>query len=264
MAKQEKGIIDVYRGRVGTVVGYQWRGRWCLRARPVQVRNPRTPVQQAVRGEFRALAQLAVRMLPALHRGLRHEARLAGLTECNLFISLNRAASTEAGVDYNALTVSAGPVAPVAFGRAVVVDGAVGVDFEKNPQHRATSATDEVRLFAYCPTLGHGLLSGGAPRRDRRVAMALPDEWAGLEVHLYGFVEDAAGRASESAYIGALDWDAAAAPGAVDGPDADNTTAAAPAGAAAAMGLAMALQISSSSRAAAGRGSASGLSPCDG
>jgi len=233
MAKQQNGIIDVYRGRVGTVIGYQWRGRWCLRARPVRVHNPRTPEQQAVRGRFATLSRLAARMLPTLRRGMHHMALQNGVTECNLFISLNQGAVGDGEVDYSRVAVAYGPVAPVAFGSAAVDGGIVSVAFEKNPQHRAASATDEVRLFAYCPALDSGLLSGGAPRRERRVAMVLPDEWAGLEVHLYGFVEDVAGRASESEYIGTVAWSGAAAPGLDEAPAACNDAAAAPAGAAA-------------------------------
>lgn len=40
MAKQRFGINDAYRGSVGTVIGYQWRGQWCLRAKPRFVKNP--------------------------------------------------------------------------------------------------------------------------------------------------------------------------------------------------------------------------------
>ena len=28
MAKQRFGINDAYRGSVGTVIGYEWRGKW--------------------------------------------------------------------------------------------------------------------------------------------------------------------------------------------------------------------------------------------
>ena len=42
MAKQRNGINDAFRGSVGTVIGYEWRGQWCMRARPRYVHNPRT------------------------------------------------------------------------------------------------------------------------------------------------------------------------------------------------------------------------------
>ena len=49
MAKQRYGINDGYRGTVGTVIGYLWRGKWCLRARPRYVNHPRTERQRAAR-----------------------------------------------------------------------------------------------------------------------------------------------------------------------------------------------------------------------
>lgn len=205
MAKQNYGINDGYRGRVGTVIGYNWRGRWCLRARPVHVSNPRTERQQAVRGGFAVLSRLASDMVVALRKGLKTCALQEGVTECNLFISLNQGALCEGGaVDFSRVAVALGPVAPVGFGTASQDDGVVRVPFERNPLHQCSSQDDEVRLFAYCPALRQGVLSGSAPRRQREVAMVLPDCWAGHEVHLYGFVQDAAGRASESAYLGCL------------------------------------------------------------
>ncbi len=62
MAKQRFGVNDAYRGTVGTVIGYEWRGRWCLRARPLHVRNPRTAKQQSNRQLFKQMVDLASHM----------------------------------------------------------------------------------------------------------------------------------------------------------------------------------------------------------
>ena len=45
MAKQQSGILGGYVGKVGTVVGYFWNGKPCMRAYKRQVRNPRTAAQ---------------------------------------------------------------------------------------------------------------------------------------------------------------------------------------------------------------------------
>ena len=74
MAKQSNGINDGYRGAVGTVIGYEWRGKWCLRSRPRRVHNPRTERQQERRSLFGQAAQLAADLLGVLRIGLRHEA----------------------------------------------------------------------------------------------------------------------------------------------------------------------------------------------
>ena len=119
MAKQRYGINDAYRGTVGTVIGYQWRGRWCLRARPHTVHDPRTARQRSARGLFAQVSQLASHFSAALRIGLHSEAVKAHRTEYNHFMSINRPCFTlEEGrlaVDYMSLAVAQGPVAPVGF-----------------------------------------------------------------------------------------------------------------------------------------------------
>ncbi len=202
MAKQTYGILDGYRGTVGTVIGYQWRGRWCLRARPRQVRNPQTAAQQEHRMLFRDMVQLAGRMKQGVRAGLHAASLEEQMTECNLFVKMNKAFFTPGGVDYASLSVSRGPVAPVAFTAAAVdVEGVLHLQFEKNPLHLRTDGGDEVQVYAFCPALQQGQLSAPSYRRTRRLDMVLPDEWAGLEVHYYGFVTDHRRQASETLYI---------------------------------------------------------------
>ncbi len=212
MAKQRFGINDGYRGTVGTVIGYMWRGRWCLRARPRQVHNPRTELQQAGRTVFGTASRLAAGMSQALRMGLGAASRKACMTARNLFISLNRQHITLDGnaavVDYPSLVLSAGPVAPVAFASPAFASGGSGVTvtvtFEKNPLHLRASGDDTVYLYAWCPGVGEGVLSAPAARRGQTVSVELPAEWTGYSVHLYGFVTDYAGRASASTYVGEL------------------------------------------------------------
>ena len=194
--------MDGYRGTVGPVIGYQWRGRWCLRARPRHVSNPQTVAQQAHRMRFRDMVQLAGRMNRALRLGLRAASLEEGMTECNLFVKMNKDCFIPDGVDYERLVVSRGPVAPVAFTQVELGDDMVlRTVFEKNPLRMRADAEDEVRVWAFCPALQCGVLSAPVFRRSKRLEMALPDEWAGLDVHFYAFVTDYAQRASETIYF---------------------------------------------------------------
>ena len=199
MAKQTYGILDGYRGTVGPVIGYQWRGRWCLRARPRHVHNPRTAAQQEHRMLFRDMVQTASRFTQALRHGLRAASLEEHVTEGNLFVRMNKQHFTSQGIDYRSLEISRGPVAPVAFTEATVGDDNVlRTRFEKNPLRLRADGEDGVRVFAFCPALGEGRLSTAAPRRSKRLEMALPDAWAGLEVVFYGFVTDFRLQASET------------------------------------------------------------------
>ena len=209
MAKQNYGINDGYRGTVGTVIGYQWRGQWCLRSRPRHVRNPRTPRQMAARGLFSLVSQLAARMRSALRLGMRTEALKIHHTDCNHFMSLNAPcfslSDNRLQVDYANLLVAVGPVAPVGFAAPSAGTSLITVPFERNPLHLCSSGDDEVYLYAYCPEAGEGVLSMPATRRSKSVRITLPERWQGMAVHLYGFVTDYKGRASETVYIGALE-----------------------------------------------------------
>lgn len=206
MAKQRYGINDGYRGTVGTVIGYLWRGQWCLRSRPRFVHNPNTPLQRAARELFSQASHLASQMKSAVRMGLNAVALERHRTAHNHFQSINRDCfSLREGhleVDYECLVIAEGPVAPVGFGVPSLAELSVTVPFEVNPDQRPARGDDEVVLYVWCPSRGEGLLSAPSYRRMRKVTLTLPPQWVGLEVHLYGFAKDADGRASESMYIG--------------------------------------------------------------
>ena len=106
-------------------------------------------------------------------------------------------------VDFESLRISDGPVAPVAFDEPQLLDDTtISIDFEKDPLHRNCSQDDEVRLVAYCTEYKAFDFSNAFMRRSKRVVMQFNEARTGKEVHLWGFVVDRHGRASQSVYIG--------------------------------------------------------------
>ena len=219
MATIGQGIVGGFRGAVGPVVGYQWRGRWCMRSRPQTVRNPRTEAQQRHRMMFKAEVQLASRMNWLLRESFAGLSLDAGLTPCNYFIRENQhcfgwsrvpaegregeEAEGRLTVDWGSLVLSHGPVAPVAFGVPRVTEGTtLTIGFERNPLHVRADAFDKVYLFLYCPELEACWLASPVYRRAQEVGVVLPRRWAGKEVQLWGVVSDDKGRWSETIYIG--------------------------------------------------------------
>ena len=208
MARQRYGIADGYRGSVGPVIGYMWRGRWCLRSRPVHVHNPRTEPQQRNRERFRQTVMLASRMKEALRVGMHAASMAAGMTECNMFCRLNSGlVSAEGGsmtVDHARLQLSCGPVAGVAV-EAVEGDGegAIALTFSSE----GGSGADRVRVYAWCEEREECLLAADVARREGAASVALPEGWHGCTVHLYLFATDYRGRASATAYGGSVAWE---------------------------------------------------------
>ena len=210
MARQTEGFLGGFNGRIGNIVGYRWKGVWCVRARPGHMRNPRTEKQMEHRGMFKEEVRLASRMGQAVNLGLRSLADEANMTAHNVFVSLNQQAFSLVDgrftVDYPTLRLSAGPAAPVAFGEAAVDSGnTLTISFEKNPL-RLTAADnyDYVYLYAYSHELQLGFLSAPVHRREKRIAISLPDIFAGKELHLYGMTQNQQGQMSETIYAGSV------------------------------------------------------------
>ena len=206
MATFNDGIMGGFRGRLGTVVGYQWRGRWCMRAR-VEPRNPRSERQQAHRSLFKQQVQLASRLNWVLREALQAPSLQRGMTPCNYFVHRNQQAFSQADgrleVDWSALVLSEGPVAPVQFGVPQVSDETtLTIAFERNPLHVRADKYDRVYLFVYAPEVEVGFLSAPVYRRSGLLQAVLPEVMAGCEVQLWGLVQDAQGRWSETLYVG--------------------------------------------------------------
>lgn len=207
MGKQTDGFNGGFSGRLGNVVGYNWCGQWCVRSLPSVFHDARTERQLAQRALFAEMVRFAGRVRRVLNISMRVAARNEHVTPSNLFVRLNKQCFAMEGdalaVDYAALRLSEGPVAPVAFDVPQLIDDTtISIAFEKNPEHRNCSQDDEVHLVVYCPELDAFDFSNGFMRRSKRLEMKLNEGWAGKVVHLWGFVVDCAGRASQSTYIG--------------------------------------------------------------
>lgn len=208
MAKQIGGIDGPYQGKIGNVVGYQWKGKWVTRAVARNFHDAESELQLEQRNRLGSTMSFAARLRDILLLGLKKPALAAQMTEYNYFYHINKGCLKWDGealeVDYEHLRLSEGPLAPVAFThveRGETSDELV-IDFEKNPEHRNCNSSDKVYVAAVCAERCEAVLTLPVYRRMRRITVLLPVHWEGLEVHLYGFVQDSAGRTSESSYIG--------------------------------------------------------------
>ena len=207
MGKLQDGFVGGFSGRLGNVIGYNWRGRWCVRSLPADFKDARTDAQLRQRQLFSEMVRFAGRAKRILALGLEAASRNAGVTSSNYFIRINKGCFAmqegELSVDLPELRLSDGPVAPVAFDAPQLLDEAtISIDFEKNPLHRNCSQDDSVFLVAYCPEYKDFDFSDATARRRKQVMLRLNEAWVGKEVHLWGFVVDNARRASQSIYIG--------------------------------------------------------------
>ncbi len=237
MAKLEQGILGPFRGKVGTVVGYLWRGKHVVRAYRREINYPNTEMQQAEREWFVGMVRFAATARQALLLGLRERAARDVMTEGNAFVRMNkdcfgrdaacrvRSAAAEdmsrsaadmvacgstadaarhvrTGVDYERIRIAEGAAAPVRFTTASVDENNVlHVDFERNSGMTRAKGGDRVYVYVYNTDTREGLLSHPAERRRGHLAMRLPEGWNRLNIRMWGFVVDGEGRASGSQYV---------------------------------------------------------------
>lgn len=214
MAKLEQGILGPFRGKVGTVVGYLWRGRHVVRGYRKEINYPNTENQRLERDWFVGMVRFAATARRALLLGLREKAAQEQMTEGNVFVKMNKGCfgRVEETVAYEGIRIASGSAAPVRFSAARVDgDGILSVDFWKNSGMTRARGGDRVFLYIYNTETREGLLPAAAPRRLGHVAVQLPDGWNSLNVKVWGFVIDQEGRASASAYVPLADGEPSAA-----------------------------------------------------
>ncbi|MBR4505744.1 MAG: hypothetical protein IKP21_03115, partial [Bacteroidales bacterium] len=163
----------------------------------------------AHREMFKREVQLASYMSWAVNLGFRDLSYDNGMTPYNMFVHLNQHAFSLVDniftVDYSALRLCSGPVAGVAFGAPVWGEGNVlTVTFDRDASGQRGEYYDSVYLYAYCPDMEDGFLAAPVYRRTKKITVALPDGYAGHEVHLYGLVVNEEGEWSETIYAGCV------------------------------------------------------------
>ncbi|MBR4505439.1 MAG: hypothetical protein IKP21_01535, partial [Bacteroidales bacterium] len=78
------------------------------------------------------------------------------------------------------------------------------ITFDRDASGLRGEYYDSVYLYAYCPDMEDGFLAAPVYRRTRKITVALPDSYAGHEVHLYGMVVNEEGEWSETIYAGSV------------------------------------------------------------
>ncbi len=210
MSKVQLGILGGWIGKLGTTVGFFWKGKAVTRAYKDKVRNPKTDKQKLVRAKFRMLGQLSRELLNVTKLGLLYVSHQKKVTESNTFMKTNYDAVTGSSpqslaLNYDALVVALGSVSCVQFGTPdFSQEGEVTVPIEAANIGTFDHADDSVWLVAFCPDMHAAAMSEGAEvRTDETVTVKCPRTWTGLKVYLYGFVKSVEdSQCSDSAYCG--------------------------------------------------------------
>ena len=225
MAKINWGITSGFVGKLGNVVGFNWKGQNVQRSHTVNGRKSQTKEQSLQRARFALITHAAGDLYEAIYAGFRAEARNRRTTQNGLFVRENMAnvlgdAPELLSLDYEHLKLSFGKLPGVELADVAVTGNVLSASIEEaNMDDHRASEKDHVYLVAYCPEVNNSkCMAVGKRNEEGELSLTMSAKWAGKRIYAYAFVIGGAsfneGVASQTEYLGAF---GAEAPGREEG-----------------------------------------------
>jgi len=208
MGKISQGILGGLSGKVGNVIGGNWKGIDYLRIKPSSVANPKTEGQVNQRNKF----TISLEYLQANKEFIKlgYKAFATKKTEFNAAMSYVlhngiTGASPNFSIDYSLALLSRGSLSSPLNG-AVDLSTAnqVTFDWDDNSADGNANATDKAMVLAYNPTKKESIyILDGAQRSATSQILTLPTSYTGDTIELFmAFVTEDGKTVSNSVYLG--------------------------------------------------------------
>ena len=208
MGKISQGILGGLSGKVGNVIGGNWKGIDYLRIKPSSVANPRTEGQVNQRNKFTITLEYLQANIGFIKIG--YKAFAVKKTEFNAAMSyvLNNAVGGIAPnftIDYNNALLSRGSLSGVLNGVTDLTNaGQVDFSWDDNSAEGNANATDRSMVLVYNPSKKESMyILDGADRTVGAQSVVIPNTYAGDTVELFmAFVSEDGSQVSNSIYLG--------------------------------------------------------------
>lgn len=208
MGTIKKGILGGFSGKVGTVIGGNWKGIDYMRSKAASISNPKTEAQLDQRARFAAALYFLQPLTAFLRVGFKNYAVKMSAFNSAMSYNLNNALSgvyPEYFIDYPSALVSRGRL-PGALNPGVqsTIPNQVDFTWQDNSLDSIASPTDQVLLVVLNSTKQKAItLIGGSERSTGSQSIEVPSTFAGDEVHCYiGFQNATQSILSNSVYVG--------------------------------------------------------------
>lgn len=208
MAQIKKGILGGFSGKVGTVVGVNWRGKDIIRSLPKATKRVPTNRQLLQRLKFKKVINFLQPIRPVLN--LYFGNKTGTLSRYNVAMSYTISNAVELVNDLPVLImervlVSKGDL--VGFLQLSIDASGGGVfqmNWENNSGQGNAKTTDIVNLVCYCEELNtYEVMQGLETRSGLMVDISLPNYYTGKKVNFWAFLNrENSVMASTSVYLG--------------------------------------------------------------
>jgi hypothetical protein len=210
MGTIKKGILGGFSGKVGTVIGGNWKGIDYMRGKAASVSNPKTEAQLDQRARFGAALKFLQPLTAFLRVGFKNYAVKMTAFNSAMSYNLNNALSgvfPDYFIDYASALVSRGNL-PGALNPTVQCSTPGQIDFAwtDNSADATASANDKVLLVVFNPAKQLAItIIGGNDRSVVEQPITVPATFSGDEVQCYIAFQNANQSVlSNSVYAGPL------------------------------------------------------------
>lgn len=207
MGSIKQGILGGFSGKVGSVIGSNWKGISYMRSIALNVKDARSPKQLAQRWKFALAIAFLKPMKSFIDVGFKLYAVRQTAMNAALSYTLKNAIAGVApdfGIDYSKVMVSRGGLELPLNVQMLNNEGEVALSWVDNSGVGNASDTDFAMPLVYnankCAAI-YDMVS--SCRGDEGVSLSYPSDWVGDTVHVYlAFVSDDASSVSDSVYVG--------------------------------------------------------------
>lgn len=191
MATLKNGANGSFYGKVGNVVGYQWRGKDIIRTLPRPSNKKRSDAQLANQQKMTLVQRFLQTAIHFIRLGFKHAAEKRQMSAFNLAMSYNKKEAItgtypDLQLDYSRVTVSVGDVPGMEDGSARWVEGGVELTWADNSGGERAESSDYLVALLFFPEEQHVVyLFNGSHRDEGRGFIALESSLMGKPVHVY-------------------------------------------------------------------------------
>lgn len=210
MARYQKGILGVFSGKVGTVVGSSWRGIDYMRSLPKKTTKTATQAQTDQRYKFGLVNNFFKSISSLIDIG--YQSLAGNQTPMNVAVAYHlkeavMGTSPDFDIDLTKVVISRGELlSPWLPAASVSTAGEIDFNWTDNSGPNLASADDLVVILVYNPsTKEYVFFENAALRADAQITLAMPASFSGAVVHSW-MTYFAADRksVSTSVYLGTV------------------------------------------------------------
>jgi len=207
MGRIKKGILGGFSGKVGTVVGANWKSISYMRSLAQNVKNPRTPGQLKQRSKIALVVSLLKQLTAALRIGWKlHAKKQSAFNAATKYALANAIKGTFPNfqIDYPKVMISQGSLPTLQKTMLAANLSRLTLNWENNSGIGAAKPTDKLLFVAVNTNKGENLIiTDAAERSDGSYQLTVP-QWVGSNfVYVYaGFVSEDGKEVSNSCCMG--------------------------------------------------------------